>query len=79
MTDLSGALPACAPYSPKFSQFHAVFFGNFWQNRRLAPPPGGLAPLPTGNPGFVPVTSQNFSSNLKNYEPILKLVMINSN
>ena len=38
---------------PKFSQFHAVF-RKFWQNHRLAPLPGGLAPPPTENPGSVP-------------------------
>ena len=27
------------------------FFGNFWQNCRLVPPPGGLAPPPVENPG----------------------------
>ena len=26
----------------------------FWQNHRLAHPPGGLGPSPTGNPGFAP-------------------------
>ena len=40
------------PYSPKFSQFHAVF-GKIWQNHMLAPP-GGLAPPPMGNPGSTP-------------------------
>ena len=40
-------------YGPKFSQFHA-FFGKFWQYHRLAPPPGGLAHPPTGNPGSAP-------------------------
>ena len=29
-------------------------FGNFWQNHRLAPHPGGLAPLPMGNPVSAP-------------------------
>ena len=27
---------------------------NFLENRRLVPPPGGLAPLPTENPGSAP-------------------------
>ena len=30
------------------------FFGNFWQNHGLAPPPGGLVLLPTGNLGSAP-------------------------
>ena len=30
------------------------FFGNFWQNCRLAPPPGGLVLPHTGNAGFAP-------------------------
>ena len=30
------------------------FFGNFCQNHMLAPPPRGLAPPPTGNPGSAP-------------------------
>ena len=42
------------PHGPKCSQFHAVF-GKFWQYHRLASPPGGLAPPPTGNPGSAPV------------------------
>ena len=36
------------------SQFHAIF-SKIWQNRMLPPLPGGLAPPPTGNPGFAPV------------------------
>ena len=40
------------PYGPKISQFHNCgFFENCCQNRRLVPPPGGLAPPPMGNPG----------------------------
>ena len=31
------------------------FLGKFWQNHRLAPPPGGLALPPIGNPGSAPV------------------------
>ena len=55
MADLrDGAPPVCAsPYGPKFSQFHVVLW-NIWQNCRLAPPPGGLVPPPTGNPGSAP-------------------------
>ena len=36
VADLRGALPARAPYGPKFSHFHAIF-GNIWQNHMLAP------------------------------------------
>ena len=46
-----GARP---PHGPKFSQFHAVF-RYIWQNHMLAPPPEGLAPPPTGDPGSAPV------------------------
>ena len=54
VADLGGARPARAPpYGSKFSQFHAVF-REIWQNHMLAPPPGGLAPPPTGNPGSAP-------------------------
>ena len=38
----------------KFSQFHAVF-RKIWKNCMLAPPSGGLAPPPIGNPGSAPV------------------------
>ena len=38
-----------APSVSKFFQFHTVF-GKIWQKCMLAPP-GGLAPLPRGNPG----------------------------
>ena len=41
------------PYSPKFSQFHAVFW-KIWQNCMLVPPSGRLAPPPTRNPGSAP-------------------------
>ena len=40
----SGGFRGGAPYSPKCSQFHAVF-RKIWQNHILVPPPGGLAPL----------------------------------
>ena len=48
-----GGAPGAPPYGPKICNF-MQFFGKFWQNRRLALPPGGLAPPPTGNPGFAP-------------------------
>ena len=44
---------APSPHGPKFSQFHAVF-RKIWQNRVLAPPRGGLALPPMGNPGSAP-------------------------
>ena len=54
VADLGGGAPgARPPYGPKFSRFHAVF-RKIWQNRMLAPPPRGLAPPPTGNPGSAP-------------------------
>ena len=59
VADLRGA-----PYSPKFSQFHAEFW-KFWQNRMLAPP-GGLTPTLTGNPGSAPAKIENFASRVPN-------------
>ena len=54
VADLGGGAPgARPPYGPKFSQFHAVF-REIWQNHMLAPPPGGLTPPPTDNPGSAP-------------------------
>ena len=47
-----GTPPACGPNGPNFLDFMR-FFGKFWQNLMLAPP-GGLATLPTGNPGSAP-------------------------
>ena len=41
VADRGGAPPLTAQIFHNFMQF----FGNFWQNRRLAPSPGGLAPL----------------------------------
>ena len=41
------------PTAQNFLNF-MQFFGKFWQNRRLAPLPGGLAPPRTGNPGSAP-------------------------
>ena len=37
------------------------FFGKFWQNRRLAPPRGGSAPVPTGKPGSAPGLGNPFN------------------
>ena len=45
------------PYGPKFSQFHPVFH-KIWQNHMLPPPPRGLAPPPTGNPGSAPASNE---------------------
>ena len=36
------------------------FFGKFWQNHRLAPPPGWLVPPPMGNPGSAPALECKF-------------------
>ena len=56
MADLGDAPPS---YGPKFSQFHAVIrkFGKIicWR-----PPPVGLAPPPTGNPGSAPAVLYPF-------------------
>ena len=52
-------LREASPYSPKCSQFHA-FFWIFLKHRRLAPPPGGLAPPPTENPGSAPCNPSQF-------------------
>ena len=38
-----GSKGGAAPYSPKCSQFHAIF-SKIWQNRMLPPLPGGLEP-----------------------------------
>ena len=50
----------CAPplVGSKFFQFHAVF-GEIWQNRMLAAPPGGLAPPSRGNPGSATASDLN--------------------
>ena len=58
IASLSGGSTARPPYGPKFSQFHVVF-QKIWQNHMLVPPPPprGLAPPPTGNPGSAPVTN----------------------
>ena len=45
---------APSPTAQKVLNFMQVFFGNFMQNPRLAPPLGGLAPSPMENPGSVP-------------------------
>ena len=52
VADLGGCPQHAPPYSPKFSQFHAVF-QKIWQNHMLAAPQGS-APPPTGNPGSAP-------------------------
>ena len=63
LADLGGAPPARPPYGPKCSQFHAVF-RKMWQNHMLVrPPPGGLAPPPTGNPGSAPACLQCITLN----------------
>ena len=49
-------LPAPPPTWPKIFAISCSFFlGKCWQNHRLAPPPGGLAPLLQENPGSAPV------------------------
>ena len=60
VTDLSGG---ASTYGPKFSQFHAVF-RKIWQNHMLTSP-GGLAPPPTGNSGFVPAFESKLKSEVK--------------
>ena len=50
------------PWGSKFFQFHAVF-GEIWQNRMLAPPPGELAPPPRGNPGSATDMYHSFGCN----------------
>ena len=59
-----GALPARPPPAQNFLNF-MHFFGNFGQICMLAPPPGGLAPPPTGNPGSAPGTGNKNLTNLK--------------
>ena len=61
----SKILDARPPQGPKFFQFHAVF-GNFWQNRMLAPPPGSWRPL-LGEILDKPLWSKTFRYNLKKY------------
>ena len=51
-----GGAPGTPPLQSNFFAISCSFFGTFWQNCRLAPPPGGLAPLPTGNPGSAPAS-----------------------
>ena len=48
-----GAPAAPPPTTQNFLNF-MQFFGNFLHYHRLVPPPGGLAPPPTGNPGSAP-------------------------
>ena len=48
VADLRGALPAHAPPMAQNFRNSMQLFGKFLQNRRLAPPPGGLAPLLRG-------------------------------
>ena len=49
-----GSKGGAPPHGPKIFSISCSFFGNFWQNCRLAPPPLGLVPPPTGNPGSAP-------------------------
>ena len=42
-----GSKGGAAPYSPKCSQFHAIF-SKIWQNRMLPPPPAVWRPLLRG-------------------------------
>ena len=53
MADPRGRSRAPSPTAHNFLHF-MQFCGKLWQNRRLAPPPGGLAPPPAGNPGSAP-------------------------
>ena len=51
---MKGALPGPPPpIAHNFLNF-MQFCGKLWQNRRLAPPPRGLAPPPVGGPGSAP-------------------------
>ena len=53
-----GAPPGRPPTAQNLVNF-MQFFGKFWQNRRLAPPSGGLAPPPMGKPGSAPEGRSN--------------------
>ena len=55
---VSGGSKGGAP-GPKILSISCSFFGKFWQNRRLVPPSGGLAPPPTGKPGSAPEGRSN--------------------
>ena len=60
VADLRGGAPGtCPPTTAQNFRNFMQFFGNFWQNHRLALPHGGLAPPPTGNPGSAPATRFN--------------------
>ena len=72
VADLSGAPPVHAsPYSPNFSQVHAVF-QKFWQNHMLVPPPMGNSGSTPGIHLLMPFTCVHaFVSTCTQYLPLL--------
>ena len=59
-----GAPPVCAPPTDQNFLNFMQFWGKIWQICMLAPPPGGMAPLPTGNPGSASVKASDANTGI---------------